>query len=214
MRRIKAIIYVLMGIGVMTLSTCTFNTYDPDVCFQTNVLPIFVSNCATTGCHNASDHRHGFDLTNYEGIMKGITPYHPLRSEIYNAVRGNNPSMPPANSHQLSSKEVSYIKSWISAGAQNSANCISCDTTNYTYSSKIKPLMDSWCLGCHSGGSAGGGYDFSSYSGVAKAITDKKLVGSVEQLSGFIAMPQNAGKLTDCNIKAIEKWVAAGYPEN
>ena len=209
----KRIISILV-LFTFILSTCTSDLYNPDVCFQENVLPIFVSKCSMTGCHNSTDHKAGYDLTNYDGIMKGIVSKHPLQSDLYNVIRGSNPSMPPLNYPQLTKKEIDYIKIWIKMGAKNSSNCSGCDTSHYTYSGRIKPLMDSWCLGCHNTGNAGGGFDFSTYAGIKASITSHRLLGTIQHLSGFSPMPKNTNALSSCDISAIEKWIAAGYPQN
>lgn len=194
------------------LSTCTKDVYNPDVCFQENVLPIFVSNCTSGGCHVSGGGAAGYDLSNYDGIMKGVRPKHPLLSDVYKVVKGNHPSMPPA--YKLSAKEVTYIKIWIQMGAANSSNCKNCDTLNFSYSNRVKPLIDTWCIGCHSASNQSGGYDMSSYSGLVVSITDNRLLGSLKHSAGFIAMPQNTQGLSSCDINAIEKWINAGYPNN
>jgi hypothetical protein len=45
--------------------------------------------------------------------MKGIKAKHPLRSEIYNTIKGRNPSMPENPYPKLSSSDVNMIKLWI-----------------------------------------------------------------------------------------------------
>jgi hypothetical protein len=203
---------ILVVFMYVTLSTCTYNVYNPDICFQQNVLPIFVSKCSMNGCHNAGGGKRAkYDLSNYEGIMKGVTPNHPFRSSVYTSVAGINPSMPRGG--KLSEEEKSYIKLWIRMGAKNTSNCSSCDTTNYTYTAVIKPIITNWCVGCHSAANAGGGFDYSTYSGLVTSIANNKLMGSIEQLSGLSPMPQGT-KLSDCDIKLIGKWVRAGYPNN
>jgi hypothetical protein len=201
--------FALIALG---LSTCTYDSFNPDVCFQENILPIFVSKCSMNGCHNSNDHAHGYDFTTYEGIMKGVNSGHPLQSEVYNVIKGNNPSMPPGQ--KLDQKDITYIKIWIKMGAKNTSNCSNCDTNDYSYSSRIKPLMTNWCVGCHNSGSASGGYDLSSYNGVSASIVNNRLLGSLNHSAGFAAMPQNGGKLTDCDIKAVTKWINTGYPNN
>jgi len=198
----------------ITLSTCKYDVYNPDVCFQENVLPIFVSKCAMTDCHSSnanSGEEHRLDLSNYEGIMKGVRANHPLLSDVYTSINGRNPSMPVGG--KLTAKEVTYIKLWIKMGAHNTSNCSSCDTTIYTYNAVIKPIMTDWCVGCHSSTNAGGGFDLSTYSGVTASVANNKLMGSIQQLSGHSPMPQGS-KLSDCDIKLIGKWVSAGYPNN
>jgi len=194
-----------------TFTTCKYDVYNPDICFQQNVLPIFVSKCSMSGCHNSVDKAEGYDLSNYEGIMKGVKANHPLLSDIYRVIKGANPSMPLNG--KLSEKEVTYIKLWIKMGAKNTTNCSACDTTNYTYTAVVKPIMTNWCVGCHSSTNAGGGFDLSTYSGVTASVANNKLMGSIRQLAGHSPMPQG-NKLSDCDIKLIGKWVSAGYPNN
>jgi hypothetical protein len=171
------------------------------------------------GCHSSNSgngHQKGrINLTSYSGIMQGITPFHPLQSEIYTKINGSHPSMPPSNYAKLSAKQVEYIKSWIDFGAQNLNDCtVTCDTSNYTYSKSVAPIMTTWCTGCHNASNSGGGYNLTTYSGVVSAITKNRLLGAINQLPGFYAMPLNTGKISDCNLVSIQKWVSAGYPNN
>lgn len=204
----------LLIISFFLLTTCTKDQAGPDGCFQEDVFPIFVSNCTMSGCHNSKDKKAGYDLSNYEGIMKGIKSKHPLNSEIYNTIRGNNPSMPEKPYAKLSSKDVNMIKLWINMGARNSSNCKNCDTINFTYTGRVKGIMQIWCVGCHNSANSGGGFDLSSYSGVVSSLANNKLLGSVKHLPGFSAMPQSGGQISSCDISAIEKWIANGYPNN
>ncbi len=215
MFNIKFKVGVLLSAVVVSLSNCTYDVYNPDVCFQENVLPVFVSNCTMSKCHNATDREAGYDLSTYEGIMKGVTPKHPLRSSVYTTINGINPSMPPRGYPKLSAKDISYIKIWIRMGAENTANCGGgCDTINYTYNNRIKPFLTTWCVGCHSTANPGGGYDLSTYTGVVAAITNNRLMGTLQQAAGFSPMPKNAAKLSDCDINAVQKWITAGYLNN
>ena len=210
----KKVLIAILVLFTFTLSTCTSDLYNPDVCFQENVLPIFVTKCSMTGCHDATSHKSHYDLTSYDGIMRGVVAKHPLQSKVYTSITGITSSMPPRKYPQVSKLEIDYIKIWIKMGAKNSSNCSSCDSTNFTYSGRVKPIFDTWCLGCHNTGNAGGGYDYSSYSGIVSSITAHRLLGTLQHLGGYSPMPKNTSALTPCDIGAIEKWVAAGYPEN
>lgn len=194
------------------LSTCTYNLYNPDVCFQENVLPIFITKCSMNACHNSTNQTAGYDLSNYEGIMKGVKPNHPLQSEVYKVIHGKNPSMPVGQ--KLDQKDINYIKIWIRMGAKNSYNCSDCDTSRFTYSGRIKPLITSWCVGCHNTSNPISGYDLSTYSGLALSITNNRLLGTLNHQYGFAPMPKGTQKLGDCDINAITKWVNSGYPDN
>lgn len=207
----KIIVFLLL---IPMFYTCKKDAYTTDVCFKEDVLPIFVSNCTMSGCHNATEHEAGYDLSTYEGIMKGVTKNHPLNSEVYSSISGRNPSMPTRNYPKLSSEQVTIIKTWIRRGAPNSSDCYTCDTINYKFSSRIKPLVDTWCVGCHNASNAGGGYDLSTYSGIVTSINDNRFLQSINQEAGYSPMPKNVNKLSDCEIKAITKWINSGYPNN
>ena len=72
----------------ITSITCT-REYVEDlrgVCFDSDVLPIFQSNCTQSGCHNSQDRKEGYDLTSYESIVsRGIVPGDYKASKIYKA---------------------------------------------------------------------------------------------------------------------------------
>lgn len=43
--------------------------------------------------------------------------------------------------------------------------------TSITYSTNIAPILQSDCTACHNSGTRSGGYDFTSYAGVLRAVT-------------------------------------------
>ena len=49
----------------------TPNTSDT-VCFNTEVLPLYVSYCGSSGCHDAASRQEGVITTSYTRIMEGI----------------------------------------------------------------------------------------------------------------------------------------------
>ncbi|MBL7976522.1 MAG: hypothetical protein JNJ85_16510, partial [Candidatus Kapabacteria bacterium] len=59
------------------------------VCFSRDVLPIFLSNCGMSGCHDATTHAEGYNLTTYSGIMRGIVAYNPSGSKCYTVANKN-----------------------------------------------------------------------------------------------------------------------------
>ena len=82
-----------------------------------------------------------------------------------------------------------------------------------TYNYDIKPIYDANCAtaGCHSSPYHSSGIDLSTYSGAASANNDA-ILGSVEHDAGYSAMPKNAGKLTDTQIKKIYCWMQNNKP--
>lgn len=211
-RKYPTYLFVLSFILLLTIPpACVSEVETPQPCFQSNILPIFVSKCSYSGCHDAIRKERGYDLTNYEGIMKGVKAGKPQSSEIYRQCASGE--MPPRNYAQLSKLEIDLIKNWIRAGAQNTSNCNTCDTT-YQYASRIKPVMESWCVACHSANTPSGGHDLSSWAGVDLSIQSGKFLGAIQHSAGFQAMPQGGSKLSDCDINAIVKWINAGHPNN
>ena len=182
------------------------------ICFERDILPIFVSNCAISGCHDAITSAEGYDLSNYSSIVKrGIKPGNTSSSELWSIIDAG--SMPPRwwPKGKLTSVQRSYIKTWIAAGAKNGINCyVGCDSNVFTYSAGISKIM-SQCTGCHSGTNPSGKIDLSNAAGVKSIALSSKLVGSVQQLSGYVSMPPYGSlKLSDCQITQIKKWINNG----
>lgn len=91
---------------------------------------------------------------------------------------------------------------------------VTCDTSIITFSGSVKPILTAYCIGCHSGANAPLNVNLDLYAGVQSQVSNKKLLGTITHSTGFIPMPKNANKLSDCNIAKIRKWVAAGAPNN
>ncbi len=185
---------------------------DPNICFNENVLPIFVSKCSMSGCHDPGSRRG--DFTTYEGIMRKVTAKHPMQSSVYTNIYGANPSMPPKGNTQLTDQEKFNIKAWISMGALNQSNCSVCDTTQFKFAADVQPIITNWCVGCHSSSNAGGGYDLSTYTGIVSSNANGRFIGSIKHAGGYSAMPQNGSQLSACQISKIQSWINAGYPNN
>lgn len=192
--------------------TCSADT----VYFQNKVLPLINSSCAMSGCHDAITHEDGVNLSTYGNIMAtgGVRPGNPASSKLYkvlNETGGDRMPPPPAAAFTQAQKDIIY--KWILQGALNNA-CNDCDTTVFTYSDAVAPLMNTYCRGCHNPSSLGGGIDVSTYAGVRSIALNGKLMGSIKHHAGFIAMPQGSTKLSDCKIEQVQKWVTAGSPNN
>lgn len=93
-----------------------------------------------------------------------------------------------------------------------------CSTSSVTYSGNVKAVMQANCAisGCHTVASsaAAGGIELESYTGLKTIVTNGKLLGAINHLSGFSAMPKNASKLSDCTLSQIKKWVDDGALNN
>jgi mono/diheme cytochrome c family protein len=82
-----------------------------------------------------------------------------------------------------------------------------CDTANVTYPGTVFPILDQYCISCHSGTSPSAGLDFTDYETIAFIAQNGALLGSIRHEEGFSPMPQSGDKLSDCNIAKFEIWI-------
>lgn len=184
------------------------------VYFTNQILPLINSSCAMSGCHDAISHQDGVILTSYSTIMQQVVAGNPSSSDLYKEIiKTGNDRMPPPPSPAFTQAQKDLVFKWISQGAKNNS-CNGCDTTVFTYTLAIAPMMNTYCKGCHNPASLGGGIDLSTYTGVKTVAANGKLYGSITHATGFSAMPKNSAKLSDCQIKQVQKWVAAGALNN
>ena len=55
-----------------------------EVCFESQILPIFQSNCAKSGCHDAATHQDGYVFDSYANIIKkDVRPGNAANSKVY-----------------------------------------------------------------------------------------------------------------------------------
>ena len=140
----KPIFGLLVAIGVSIIAACKHdppvnpapvnNTVDTSVCFDRDILPIFISGCAKAGCHDAGSASEGYRLTDYVNIMKkGIVPGNPSASKIYKVIISSEPDdrMPQPPNPPLSAAQQELVRRWIAEGAQNTTGCPTrCDSNN------------------------------------------------------------------------------------
>ena len=198
--------------------TNTVAECDPDsVYFVNEVLPIFQSSCAMAGCHDNLTAQEGINLSTYESIMASdeIRPGDAADSDIYERITDNDPDdrMPPPPFSPLNAEQIASIRDWINQGAKNN-ECTECDTTNFTFSGSIQPLLNLNCVGCHNATTANGNVRLDNYASVALVAEDGRLFGTVSHAPGFTPMPFNGNKLNECNITQLRKWIEAGNPNN
>jgi mono/diheme cytochrome c family protein len=186
------------------------------VYFTNTIQPLLNSTCALTGCHDAITRKDGIELTSYQKIMStgGVTAGNPSNSKLYKIIiRTDNERMPPPPQPAFTSAQKDLVYKWILQGARNNA-CNACDTAAFTYAAVIGPLVNTYCKGCHNPSSLGGGIDLSSYTTVKTQALNGKLMGTITQAAGYSPMPKGGTKLSDCRIKQVQKWIAAGTLNN
>lgn len=191
-------------------------TCHPDsVYFVNQIMPIISSNCTMSGCHDNITHADGVNLTSYTQIMKYVRAGDAANSKLYKVViKTGSDRMPPPPMPALTATQKSLIQKWINQGAKNNSCIGACDTTVFTYSGAVKPIMDAKCSGCHNPSNLGGNIDVSTYNAIKIVAQNGKLYGSVAHQAGYSPMPKNAAKLSDCEIRQIQKWIAAGILNN
>ena len=187
------------------------------VYFQYDVLPVLVSSCATSGCHDAITKEDGYQLTDYKNaIKKGVSAGRANNSKLYAEIA--NGSMPPRNANiTMTQAQKDVIAKWINQGAKNltcNPNFGTCDSTNVKFSTFIAPLVQNKCLGCHTATSAGGGVVLNSYATIKTSVQSGKFWGSVNHASGFSAMPKGTDKMPQCDLNKIKAWINRGALNN
>jgi hypothetical protein len=198
------------------------NGGDSLVCFEEEILPLFQSNCAKSGCHDAASHKEGYVLDSYDHIMRnGIDPGNANGSKLYQVLSNqkggeeDDEIMPPPPNQPLSQAQIDLIGQWINEGAQNTTNCSNhCDISLFTYTGAVRPILDLHCIGCHNNTTQNGGVNLATYTGVQTVALNGKLAGAITGASGYPQMPPGGQKLSDCNITQITEWINAGAPNN
>jgi len=210
-QRTKIYLWILQGADPASKkSNGGINQQNDSVSFVSDVLPIFVSNCSTTGCHDAITRREGYNFSSYAGLLaRGIVPYNSGASRAFTAMNSTGENfMPPSPNPVVTTAEKVLILKWINEGAKNTNFTNNCDTTKFTFTD-VNQIIQSSCVGCHSGVSAGGGIQLTNYAQVKVIADNGRLVAVVTQNT----MPKGA-PLIDCKKKKIVKWVAAGSLNN
>jgi mono/diheme cytochrome c family protein len=185
------------------------------ISFQHQVLPIMVSACAYSGCHDAATAEEGIVLDTYENIRKEVKPGDPNDSELYESITDDEDDiMPPPPAERLSSEQLAIIKKWIEQGAEETTCGTACDPTSSSYKVDIYPVLKNYCVGCHSVARADGNVKLDSYDDVVYYANNGTLLGTIRHDDYYVAMPPSGSKISNCKINQIEKWIAEGAKNN
>ena len=88
-----------------------------------------------------------------------------------------------------------------------------CDTSDYTYDGTIARLMALNCNYCHSGANASQGIHTNNYNDLVAIAQTGRLKGAVNHDPGYVPMPQNGGKLGQCDLTRLNLWIDNGMPK-
>lgn len=194
-----------------------------EVCFERDVLPVFLNSCAITDCHDGTG-ESDLVLKNFVQINHAVEPGKPYSSELYKAIiatYGEN-KMPP--DQPLSLENRTKIRLWIEQGAALTicpdTSGISGDYVNLRacFTRDILPVLTSKCgtSGCHDQITHEEGYIFTSYSSTMSAVdpgrpSESKLYEVIKFATGEEKMPPAGNaQLTIAEIDSIGKWIGYG----
>ena len=191
---------------------------EPDrISFDRQILPIMVSSCAYSGCHDTQSHEDGVILEDYDGIRDEVKPFDVNDSKIIETFRANVNSdkyMPPLPAIAITDEQVQMVEDWISQGATHTACNIPCNSLETSWSDNIYPLLQNSCMGCHQATNDLGGVNLENYEQVQFYVLSCSLLGSIKHAHGYDPMPEVALKLTDCQIAMVENWITEGALNN
>jgi mono/diheme cytochrome c family protein len=91
-----------------------------------------------------------------------------------------------------------------------------CDTANSQYMADVVPILTNNCYRCHGAATNSGSFGIvlEGYSNLKPYAESGTLIGVITHANGFTPMPQDGGKLSDCNINKIRSWIAHGIQNN
>lgn len=183
------------------------------VYFQYDVLPVLVSSCATSGCHDAITKEKGYILTDYANtIKKGISAGRATNSKLYTVIADG--SMPPRGSNiTMTQAQKDIVAKWINQDAKNlscNPNFGLCDTTNIKFSTYVASFVQNKCQGCHSSQAP----LLTNYTQIKASIQSGKFAGSINHTAGFSPMPKGIAKLPNCDLSKINAWIKRGALNN
>jgi hypothetical protein len=179
------------------------------VTYEDQVAPLLTRSCLGGGCHSSPNPADGIALDTYEGAMGAFDK---------SLASIENGSMPPSG--PLTPDDIQILKDWKNGGFLKAATeatppaskdppAPSPSTPSLTYTADIAPLIKNSCLGsnCHSGSDPAHNIALDSLEDLKDNF--KKSLDSIRDGS----MPEGRPELTDDQVKLLDDWKAAGYPE-
>ena len=194
---------------------------DGVVSFQYEILPLMVSNCAFSGCHDAGTAADEIVLDSYNNIIKEVEPNNIDDSELYESIdEDDDPDdiMPPPPYQPLTLEQKDLVRNWINQGAQNTNCGTPCDPASASFATDIFPLIEQYCIGCHNSnfnqGQGQGMVNLETYELTKPYALDGSFVGSIKYDPAYSIMPPSGGQLSECHIGQVEKWISEGALDN
>lgn len=194
---------------------------DPsNVYFDQQILPILLSSCAISGCHDPISKEDGVVLNSFENVIKtgDIKALQPGGSKLYRMITESDlkKRMPPPPMNELSLEQKKLISDWILQGAKNDScdKPKTCDTMALSFLKDIMPIMKNYCTVCHSGTNPQGGLSLNNYLEIRNVSDNGMLVCVLNWNAACVKMPKGGQKLDPCLITKIEVWIRQGVMNN
>ncbi len=195
--------------------TSTYIPCDPDsIYFEREILPILSSNCAYSGCHDASTAEDNVILDSYNNTIAtaGVRPGMPDKSDLYEVLIESDPDdRMPLNKPPLDNSSIQLIYQWILQGAKN-LHCDDCDTSDVSFKNHIQPMVDLYCVSCHGVNNPIGNVSLTNHGQVMIALRDGEMWPRINHEPNYNPMPPSGIKLDSCKIAKIKAWMNSDYP--
>ncbi len=220
----KIIVFIL--VLVVTMASCK---HDPlvfegpvplpegsaEISFQDEILPLLLSNCAMSGCHDALTREEGIQLTDYSNVLKIVKANNPGDSELYEVITESDQDkrMPPPPRNPLNQAQIEMVRNWINEGARNTFRPEgNCDTVTVSYASTVRLVLDQYCVGCHNNSLSEGGLNLTIFSQIQQKQTQiYQRISLSRQDPSY--MPKG-GLLSDCKTNQLKAWIHQGAQQN
>lgn len=114
------------------------------ICFESQILPLFVSLCAKSDFHDANTEKKDLTLTNYQAIMDGINANYASDSEFLQVMllpQSNEDAMGTALNAPMIQEQIALITQWINQGAHNTTN-YSFTLNDFSFMPQNQPKID------------------------------------------------------------------------
>ena len=91
-----------------------------------------------------------------------------------------------------------------------------CDTANMKYTADVVPILQNNCYRCHGATTNSGSFGIvlEGHGNLKPYAESGTLIGVITHAQGFVPMPQDGGKISDCNINKIRSWIENGMQNN
>ena len=175
-------------------------------CFNTQILPLVLSTCALGGCHDAHSASKGYVFTNYANTKK--------YAAVINSVTVR--ATMPRNLPRWTPVQTALFQKWIAEGARDvECSTTICDTSNVTYTTQIQPIVQNYCLGCHTASTAnstGGGIILDNYTALKSNAQTGHLLCAIQWTGTCYHMPNGSAQLGNCEIRKFVIWTGNNCP--